>query len=139
MGRAGRPRLTLPSTTPGERGASAPLPDPIVTGLKCRCPRCGEGALFQGYLKLRPRCQRCGLELNFAEGSEGPAVFVIFIVGFLVVGAAALSEVAWDIHPLVHLALWIPATIVLSLLLLRPFKGVMIAFHYRNIVHEPGA
>jgi uncharacterized protein (DUF983 family) len=128
------PRLTL---TPSEgRGAPERLPDPIVTGLRCRCPRCGEGAVFRGYLKLRPRCEKCGLDLGFAEGSEGPAVFVIFIVGFLVVGAAALSETVWDIHPLMHLALWIPATIVLSLALLRPFKGVMIALHYRHLVHE---
>jgi uncharacterized protein (DUF983 family) len=121
---------------PDKRGASAPLPDPFVAGLKCRCPRCGEGALFQGYLKLRTSCQNCGLDLSFAEGSEGPAVFVIFIVGFLVVGAAALTGVVVDLHPLLHLALWIPATIILSLALLRPFKGVMIALHYRNIVHE---
>lgn len=112
------------------------LPPPIITGLKCRCPRCGEGPLFRGFLKTWPRCESCGLDLGFAEGSEGPAVFIIFIVGFIIVGAAALTEIALHPHPLVHLALWIPATIILSLVLLRPFKGVMIAFHYRHLVHE---
>lgn len=112
------------------------LPPPIITGLKCRCPRCGEGPLFRGFLKTWPRCESCGLDLSFAEGSEGPAVFVIFIVGFVIVGAAALTEIAFHPHPLVHLALWIPATIILSLALQRPFKGVMIALHYRHLVHE---
>lgn len=115
------------------------LPSPIEAGLRCVCPRCGEGPVFAGYLGVRSRCVRCGLDLTFAQTTEGPPVFVIFVVGFLVVGAAALSEVAFDIHPLVHLALWIPATVILSLVLLRPFKATMIALHYRNIVRDTGA
>ena len=114
------------------------LPAPLEAGMKCVCPRCGEGPLFAGFLTPRKRCESCGLDLGFAEGSEGPAVFIIFIVGFVVIAAAALTEVAFHPHPMLHLALWIPATIVLSLLLLRPFKGVMIALHYRHIVHEGG-
>jgi uncharacterized protein (DUF983 family) len=112
------------------------LPSPFDAGIKCACPRCGEGPLFLGYLKLRSRCESCGLDLSFAEGSEGPAVFIIFIVGFIVIAAAALTEVAFHPHPMLHLALWIPATIILSLVLLRPFKAIMIAFQYRHIVHE---
>ncbi len=112
------------------------LPSPFDAGLRCACPRCGEGPLFSGYLKLRPRCESCGLDLSFAEGSEGPAVFIIFIVGFIVVAAAALTEVAFHLHPMLHLALWIPATLILSLILLRPFKAAMIAFHYRHIARE---
>ena len=104
--------------------------------MRCACPRCGEGRVFRGYLTLRPQCESCGLDLRFAEGSEGPAVFIIFIVGFIVIAAAALTEVAFHPHPMLHLALWIPATIILSLLLLRPFKATMIALHYRHIVHE---
>jgi uncharacterized protein (DUF983 family) len=112
------------------------LPSPFETGFKCACPRCGEGPLFSGYLKLRKSCESCGLDLSFAEGSEGPAVFIIFIVGFIVVGAAALTEAAFHLHPLLHFALWIPATLILSLILLRPFKATMIAFHYRHIARE---
>ena len=63
-------------------------------------------------------------------------LFIILIVGVIVVAAAAVTEVAFHPHPMLHLALWIPATIILSLLLLRPFKATMIALHYRNIVHE---
>jgi len=92
--------------------------------------------VFQGYLTIRPTCESCGLDLGFAQGSEGPAVFIILIVGFLVVAAAGVTEVLFHPHPMLHLAMWIPATIILSLILLRPFKAFMIALHYRNIVHE---
>ena len=106
--------------------------------MRCACPRCAEGPLFRGYLKLRPRCESCGLDFGFAEGSEGPAVFIIFIVGFLVVAAAAVTEVVFHPHPMVHLALWIPATLILSLVLLRPMKAMMIALQYRHRASEQG-
>jgi uncharacterized protein (DUF983 family) len=114
------------------------LPSPFDAGLRCVCPRCGEGRVFVGYLKVRSRCESCGLDLTFAQTTEGPAVFVIFVVGFIIVGAAALTEVAFHPHPLVHLAIWIPAILILSLALLPPFKATMIALHYRNIIHEGG-
>jgi uncharacterized protein (DUF983 family) len=114
------------------------LPSPFEAGFKCVCPRCGESPVFTGFLTVRSRCESCGLDLTFAQSSEGPAVFIIFIVGFIVIAAAALTEVAFRPHPMLHLALWIPATIVLSLLLLRPLKATMIAFHYRTIVREGG-
>ncbi len=114
------------------------LPSPFDAGFRCVCPRCGEGPVFAGFLTVRSRCESCGLDLSFAQTTEGPAVFIIFIVGFVVVAAAALTEVAFHPHPMLHLALWIPATIILSLLLLRPFKAAMIALHYRTIIRESG-
>jgi uncharacterized protein (DUF983 family) len=59
------------------------LSTPITRGLRARCPRCGEGRLFQGFLTLRPKCERCGLDYSFADAADGPAVFVIFISGFI--------------------------------------------------------
>lgn len=115
------------------------LPSPVAAGLKCRCPRCGEGPLYRGFLKTWSKCESCGLDLSFSESSEGPAVFIILIVGFVIVAAAALTEMAFHPHPLVHLALWIPSTIILSLALLRPFKGVMIALQYHHVVRENAA
>lgn len=111
-------------------------PSPIVTGLKCRCPRCGEGPLFRGYLSVLPRCESCGLDLRFADSADGPAVFIIMVVGFIVVGAAAAVEGLFHPPPFVHLLLWIPSTIVLSLLLLRPFKATMVALQYRHTVAD---
>lgn len=112
------------------------LPSPYATGIRCRCPHCGEGPLFRGFLRTYPRCESCGTDLSFAEGTEGPAVFIIFIVGFVIVAAAAVTEMLFHPHPLLHLALWIPATIILSLLLLRPLKALMIALQYHHMVHD---
>ena len=65
-----------------------PPPLPIARGLRGRCPRCGAGRLFRGFLQLRPRCESCGLDFNFADAGDGPAVFVILLGGAIVVGAA---------------------------------------------------
>jgi len=112
------------------------LPSPFATGLACRCPRCGEGHLFAGFLKPVNRCESCGLDLAFAEGTEGPAVFIILIVGIVIVGAAAVVEGLFHPPPFVHLLLWLPGTVILSLLLLRPLKATMVALQYRNNAGE---
>ena len=115
------------------------LPSPFAAGLRCRCPRCGEGHLFVGYLKPVTRCESCGADLSFAEKTEGPAVFIILIVGFVIIGAAAAVEGLFHPPPFVHLLLWLPATVILSLLLLRPFKATLIALQYQRIHHEDAA
>ncbi|MBU1336829.1 MAG: DUF983 domain-containing protein [Alphaproteobacteria bacterium] len=111
-------------------------PAPIITGLKCRCPRCGEGKLFTGYLKLAPACSSCGLDLKFADSGDGPAIFVIFLVAPIVMVLALAVGALFNPPPYVHLMLWIPVTILLSLALLPPFKGVLIALQYRHDAHE---
>ena len=115
------------------------LPSPFAAGLKCRCPRCGEGHLFIGYLKPVSRCESCGADLSFAANTEGPAVFIILIVGFIVIGAAAAVEGLFHPPPFVHLLLWLPATVILSLALLRPFKATLIALQYQRMHHEDAA
>lgn len=111
-------------------------PSPILTGLRCRCPRCGQGKLFSGYLKLAPLCTVCGLDLKFADSGDGPAVFVIFIVAPIVIALALLVGALFNPPPYIHLILWIPTTLVLSLLLLPPFKGVLVAQQHRHDAHE---
>lgn len=112
------------------------LPSPFVTGLKSRCPHCGEGALYSGFLKTVDRCESCGTDLSFAATTEGPAVFIILIVGFVIMGAAAVVETLFHPAPFVHLLLWLPATVILSLALLRPFKATLIALQYQRMHHE---
>ena len=107
-------------------------PNPLVTGLLCRCPRCGRGRLFSGFLGLAPACTECGLDYASVDAGEGPAVFIILIVGVIIVGLAAVVEATIHPAPYVHLMLWIPATIVLSLALLRPFKALLVALQYRH-------
>lgn len=111
-------------------------PSPILTGLRCRCPRCSEGKLFVGYLKLAPVCARCGLDLTFADSGDGPAIFVIFLVAPVVIVLALLVGAVFAPPPYIHLLLWIPTTLILSLLLLPPFKGVLVALQYRHDAHE---
>ena len=107
--------------------------NPISAGLRGRCPECGEGDLFDGFLGVARRCESCGADLSKADSGDGPAVFVIFVVGFIVVPLALLLEVAAQPPIWLHLLLWLPATVILTLLLLRPFKGVLVAlqFHHR--------
>jgi uncharacterized protein (DUF983 family) len=109
---------------------------PIRRGLACRCPDCGQGALFQGFLTLRPRCERCGLDYGFADSADGPAVFVIFISGFVVVFAALAVEVLYAPPYWVHALLWLPLILITTLGPLRPIKGLMIALQYHHKAAE---
>jgi uncharacterized protein (DUF983 family) len=61
-------------------------PSPYLTGLLCRCPGCGKGKLFEGFLALKPECESCGLDFSFADAGDRPAIFVIMIAGAIVVG-----------------------------------------------------
>lgn len=112
------------------------LPSPYATGLACTCPHCGEGPLFQGFLKPVSRCESCGTDLAFAANTEGPAVFIILIVGFVIVGAAALVEALFHPAPFVHLILWLPSTVILALALMRPLKATMVALQYHHKVED---
>jgi len=110
--------------------------NPFVTGIACRCPACGEGALFEGYLKVRARCEACGLDLRAADSGDGPAVFIIIIVGMITCFAALFTEFAYHPPVWLHLVLWLPLGTILTLALLRPFKGVLIALQFHNKASE---
>lgn len=112
--------------------ASYPPVSPISAGLRCRCPRCGEGRLFNGYLTVVDTCERCGLHLADGDSGDGPAVFLIFIVGFLAVGLAIWVEVMWEPAIWVHAVVSGGFVIGLSLLLLRPAKAYVMALQYRH-------
>jgi len=103
-----------------------------------RCPRCGKGRLFDGYLHIAPHCSACGLDYAMFDAGDGPAVFVILIGGFLVAFAALFTEVAFRPPIWVHLVIWLPATLIVCLALLRPFKGLMIAAQFANKASEAG-
>jgi uncharacterized protein (DUF983 family) len=108
----------------------------IRAGLACACPRCGEGKLFQGFLTVRPRCEVCGLDYSFADSGDGPAVFIMFLAGFVVVGAALITEIAYQPPFWVHAALWLPLILLVTLGPLRPMKGLMIALQYHHQAAE---
>jgi uncharacterized protein (DUF983 family) len=122
----------------GAEVADAPKVSPITAGLACKCPRCGRGRLFDGYLTVGEGCNVCGLDLRKADSGDGPAVFIIFILGFLVVPLALLLEAKAAPPYWVHLAVW-PAVILGGALgLLRPLKGLLIALQFHHKASESG-
>jgi uncharacterized protein (DUF983 family) len=112
------------------------LRQPMMRGLRGRCPGCGEGRLFEGFLTLRPSCERCGLDYSFADSADGPAVFVIMISGFIVVFAALAVEFSYQPPYWVHALLWLPLIALTTLGPLRPIKGVMIALQFHHKAAE---
>lgn len=114
----------------------APAVSPLVAGLRARCPRCGKGRLFDGFLTVRPACNVCGLDYAGIDTGDGPAVFIILIAGFVVVGLALLVEATYRPPYWVHAAIFLPLAVALPLALLRPFKATLIALQYRNRARE---
>jgi uncharacterized protein (DUF983 family) len=113
-----------------------PPPSPFAAGLSCRCPQCGKGKMFQGFLTLRPRCEVCGLDYAFVDAGDGPAVFIILFAGFVVVGAALIVEVLYQPPYWVHALLWGPLILAVTLLPLRSMKGLLIALQYHHKAAE---
>ncbi len=109
-----------------------PPQSPYETGLKGRCPRCGEGHLFKGFISPAERCEVCDLDLAFADAGDGPAVFVILFAGFLVLGSALWVEIAYEPPMWVHLVIFLPMVLFVVVGMLRPLKGLLIALQYRN-------
>jgi uncharacterized protein (DUF983 family) len=112
------------------------LASTLVAGIMGRCPACGRGKMFSGYLTLAPRCNSCGLDYSFADAGDGPAVFVILVTGFIVVGAALYVEMMYAPPYWLHALLWGSLAILLPLVLLRSFKGVLIALQYKHKAQE---
>ncbi len=115
-----------------EDNAHYPPVEPVSAGLKGTCPRCGQGKLFDGFLKVKPSCGNCGLDYSFADAGDGPVVFVLLIVGFIFVGLALWMEVNFEPPLWLQFIIWIPLAIGASLALMRMLKGVLITLQYAN-------
>jgi len=109
---------------------------PIRAGLTGRCPRCGQGRLFSGFLTIAPDCRVCGLDFSPIDTGDGPAVFVILILGFIVTFAALAVEVLYKPPYWVHAVFWAPLTALGALAMLRPFKGVLACLQYHHGARE---
>ena len=130
------------------RSAVVAGPDPnpqglgraLVAGLSGRCPNCARGGLFEGFLKVRSVCPACGFDLSSADSGDGPAVFVILIAGAIVGAITLIVAIALNPPIWVQLVLALGVTLVASLGLLRPFKGVLVAlqFHFNAGQGRPG-
>jgi uncharacterized protein (DUF983 family) len=113
-----------------------PRVSPLAAALFCRCPRCGQGKVLQGWLAVAPRCNRCGLDLRGEDVGDGPAALVILVLGAIVVAGAVLLEVKAEPPIWVHLLVWIPVTLAGTVFLLRALKAWLIAQQYRHHLLE---
>ena len=121
----------MPDATLAKRDARAAL----LRGAMCRCPNCGRGRLFRAYLKVADRCSVCGEEFFHHRADDAPAYFVILIVGHIVVPMVLAVETAFAPPYWVHFTIWFPLIIALSLFLLQPVKGVIVAWQWVHHMH----
>jgi uncharacterized protein (DUF983 family) len=110
----------------------------VKNGLRCKCPRCGEGALFSSYLKVRASCPSCGLDLTPQRADDGPAYVVILIVCHVVGISLGILWENFRMEPMMMVAILSTLAIVLSLALLPPAKGVFVAMQWANRMHGFG-
>lgn len=105
-------------------------------GIRGRCPRCGRGKLFDGFLKLAPKCNACGLDYSFADPADGPAFFVMMTMAFPATGFGMWIELSYDPPLWVHLVTTLPFLLLSCIPILRPIKGVLVASQYINKAEE---
>ena len=112
--------------------------NPYLAGAAGHCPNCGEGHLFEGFLKIAPTCEACGFDLGRYETGDGAATFIILIAGSICAFGALFSMFAWNWPIWLLLLVWLPATLALCLGLMRPAKGLMVAAQIANKASEAG-
>jgi uncharacterized protein (DUF983 family) len=113
-----------------------PPVSPYAVGLACKCPRCGQGRLYSTFLGLASSCEACGLDYSKADSGDGPAVFIIFIVGFIAVALAFLARFSWGLSIALSLLISIGVSVAAILALLRPLKATMIAIQFQRKAEE---
>lgn len=104
----------------------------MAAALRGCCPRCGRGRLFRRLLTFRSECSHCGLDFHAFNVGDGAASFLILIVGAIVTGLAMWLELSREPPWYVHVLLWLPLTLVLTIGMLRIAKALLIALEYRN-------
>ena len=120
------------------RQPARPVAAAMARGFRQRCPSCGRGRLFNGFLKTVDRCTACGAEMHHHRADDLPAYLVIFIVGHVVVGAFMGAEKLFLLSAWQHLAIWVPAAIAGSILLLAPVKGAIVGMQWALYMHGFG-
>jgi uncharacterized protein (DUF983 family) len=126
---------TEPAREVSSRASSSPEPgriDPIRAGLLCRCPNCGKGRLYRGFLKVVDQCAVCGFDYSRMNTGDGAAIFIMQIAGGIVVFSALYIQIAYSPPIWAMLVVALPLVVALSLGLMRPGKGLMIAIQMRN-------
>jgi len=115
---------------------AAKEPGVLPLALFGKCPRCGKGRLFDGYLKVAKSCGECGLDYAMFDAGDGPAVFVILIVGAIVAGGALYVEFTYQPPYWVHAVIWLPTIAILTFTLLRLAKALLLVLQYKHRAGE---
>jgi uncharacterized protein (DUF983 family) len=110
----------------------------VLRGLRCRCPACGKGKLYGRYLEVVPVCANCGEELHHQRADDAPPYFTMFIVGHVIIGGLLLLEQTLAPATWVHLVIWLPLTLFLSLWLLPKVKGGLVGLQWALRMHGFG-
>ena len=118
-----------------EPNMARPVFRSMLKGLTCRCPKCGHGRLFSGFLRIADSCPRCSLDLRHHRADDAPPYFTMLIVGHLIVGLVLFAEMSYSPPVWVHMALWLPLTLIMSLALMRPIKGAVVAVQWALQMH----
>jgi len=121
-----------------DRRPARPLWPALRNGFLCRCPNCGKGRLFAGFLKSAPECAACGQEFHHHRADDLPAYLVVVIVGHVVVAAFMGVETTSTLSTWQHLAIWVPVTVLMSVALIRPIKGAVIGLQWALYMHGFG-
>ena len=108
----------------------------MSVGLRCRCPRCGAGHLFDGFIALKPRCEACGLDYSFADPADGPAFFIMMTMAFPVTAFGIWLELTYDPPLWIHTVVTLPLLLLACVPIIRPLKGLFIASQYINKAEE---
>jgi uncharacterized protein (DUF983 family) len=107
-------------------------PSPLEVALRGLCPQCGNKTLFKGIATFAPRCRACGLDFSGFDVGDGPAAFLILIVGGLIVGLAIALELSAEPPFWVHILLWLPLATVAVIVSLRLAKALLLALEFRH-------
>lgn len=104
----------------------------VKKSLFARCPNCGEGALFEGVLSVAESCNECEQSFDFEDSGDGPTVFVIMILGFLMAGLMLYAEFALGFSWWMHLIVWTIFILVVGIWMLRFAKALLITIQFEK-------
>lgn len=107
----------------------------IGRGVRCRCPNCGKGRLFRGYLKVADHCDACGEAFHYHRADDLPPYLTIVIVGHILVGLMMHMEMTWHVNPTVYLYTMLPLAVILPLAMLPSVKGAVVGLQWANRMH----
>ena len=112
-----------------------PLWPSLLRGAMLKCPACGVGSIFTSYLKVSDQCSHCGESLHHHRADDAPAYFTIVIVGHVIVSLVLSVEMAYRPPIWLHMAIWLPLTLILALALLAPIKGALVSLQWSLLMH----